>query len=135
MYVYESSATEEVSPLHGVWRVSVRSAVCQKNNNSKSSIKHHLMNTCARCVVCPRLFVLLYGRRTLVKVRFPQASFYEHVCHCVVCLLFFVVFYHVLLLYHAHAITYILYVVYSSYFVVRGSEQLVGDTLKIYTGT
>ena len=63
-------------------RVSVRSAVCQKNNR-KSFIKHHLMNTCARCVVCR---------------------------------LFFVVFYHVVLLYDAHAITYILYVAYSSSF-------------------
>ena len=66
--------------------------------------------------------------------RFPQASFYEHVCRCVVCSLFFVVFYYVLLLYHAYAITYILYVAYSSSssFVVRGSEQPGRDTENIY---
>ena len=67
--------------------------------------------------------------------RFPQASFYEHVCRCGVCPLFFVVFYHVLLLYHAYAITYILYVAYSSSFEVRGSKQSGRDTLKIYAST
>ena len=77
MYVYDSSATGRFLEHYYMKRfftrcmvcprVSVRSAVCQKNSR-KGSIKHNLMNTCARCVMCLRMFVLLYGRRTTEKV-------------------------------------------------------------------
>ena len=84
MYVYDSSATgrfprallyEEV--FHA-WCVRELVFACcmpeeqQKRFHQAQSYEHvcpvRLMNTCARCVMCLRLFVPLYGRRTTERV-------------------------------------------------------------------
>ena len=67
--------------------------------------------------------------------RFPQASFMSTSAAAWCVRIFSLYSTVLLLLYHAYAITDILYVAYSSSFVVRGSEQPGRDTLEIYTST